>query len=122
MSNLSLEDLVDNYIETVLEAVQVKNLFDLDAFYEYVFTKVSERTGFSAEEVKSLHHPFHWILFQGKNPPLELVPPRKMGNDYGIRVGQKDSPLEKSKLVADILNKYGVYLQKRLDMIPEHNS
>ncbi len=42
-------------------------------FYEHVFKRVSEKTGFSIEQIISLHHPFHWNLFSKYNSPLKLV-------------------------------------------------
>jgi len=121
MSNLSLEDFVDFYIEAVSEAVQKNYLSDLDIFYEYIFTRVSERTGLSMEEIKSLHHPFHWDLFLDKTSPLELVNLRKRGSNYQIYVRPKNSPLEKTELTAGILKKYRTLLQQRLDKITKHH-
>ena len=116
MSKFSLEDFVDYYVEAVLEAVQ-NNYAGLDAFYEYIFGKVSERTGFSKEEIKSLHHPFHWNLFLEKTSPLELVTPKKNGNNYEILIRKENSPLDKSKLASNVLGEYRTLLQQRLDRI-----
>lgn len=137
MSNLSLEDFVDFYIEAVSEAVQGNYLSDLDLFYKYIFKRVSEKTDFSIEEIKSLHHPFHWGLFLGKNSPLELIPPRKMESpegkelrqdfpwfaiNYRICVRSKNSSLEKTELAEGILKEYRTLLQQRLDKIlKDHN-
>lgn len=117
MGNLSLEDFVDYYVEAVLEAVQ-KSYVSLDVFYEYIFGRVSERTGFSREEITSLHHAFHWSLFLGKDSPLELVTPKKNGGgDYEINVRQENSPLDKPKLASSVLGEYRTLLQQRLDRI-----
>lgn len=132
MNNLSLEDFVGFYIEAVSEAVQGNHLPDLDSFYKHIFKRVYEKTGLSVEEIKSLHHPFHWGLFLGKNSPLELIPPRKMESpegkelrqdfpwfaiNYRICVRSKNSSLEKTELAKDILKKYRTLLQQRLDKI-----
>ncbi len=116
MNKLSLEDFVDYYVEAALEAIQ-NNSTNLDAFDEYILTRVFERTGFSREEIKSLHHPFHWNLFLEKTSPLELVTSKKGGNNYEIRVRQENSSLDKSKLVSSILEEYGILLQQKLDKI-----
>ncbi len=122
MGNLTLEDFVDFYIEAVSEAVQKNNLYDLDAFYEYVFTMVSKRTGFSVEEVKSLHHPFHWYLFLEVTSPLELVNTGNIESNCRIRFRQENSPLEKIELSSGVLEKYRISLQQRLDNILNHTN
>ena len=122
MDNLSLEDFVDFYIEAVLEAVKGNYLSDLNAFYEHIFTRVSKRTDLSKEEIKSLHHPFHWELFLRENSPLELISLGKMESSYyEIRVRSKNSPLEKTELATGILKKYGVLLQQKLDKISKYH-
>ena len=122
MGNLSLEEFADFYIEAVSEAVQENCLSNLDVFYEHVFTRVSERTGFSVEEVKSIHHPFHWCLFLKENPPLELFALGKMESGYGISIRQKNFLMEKEELATRILKKYRPFLQQKLDNILNHTN
>jgi hypothetical protein len=123
MSNLSLEDFVDSYIEAVSEAIQGNHLPDLDSFYEDIFKRVHEKTGLSREEINSLHHPFHWYLFSEKNSPLELFfLPTKTESNYKICIRQKGLSLEKTELVKGILEKYKTLLQQRLDKILQYHN
>ena len=119
MSNLSLEEFVNFYIETVSEAVQENCLSNLNAFYELVFAKASEKTGFSIEEIIYLHNPFHWELFLMDYSPLELVSLIGAKSGYEIRSTQKNSPLEKEKIAKCILEKHGTYLQQRINRLSE---
>jgi len=123
MSNLSLGDFVDFYIEAVSEAVQEHPLSDLETFYKHIFKRVSERTDLSREEINSLHHPFHWELFLKENSPLELFfLPTKTENNYKICIRQKGLPLEKAELVKGILKKYRTFLQQGLEKISKYHN
>ena len=122
MIKLGLEDFVDSYIEAVSEAVQEKHLSDTNTFYEYVFKRVSEKTGLSREEINSFHHPFHWELFLKKSSPLELFGPVETGGNYGIRSRSKNIPLEKTELAKGILTKHRTLLQQNLDKILQYHN
>ena len=116
MSKLSLENFVDCYIEAVLEALE-KNPLNLNIFYEHIYGRVSEKTGHSRDEIKSVHHPFHWNLFLKKESPLELVTSGRGGNGYEIHVRQENSLPKKPELVSSVLKEYGTLLQKKLEKI-----
>ena len=116
MNKVNLENLVDCYVEAILEAIQ-KNYTSLDFFYEYVFSRVSEKTGFSKEEIKSIHHPFHWNLFLRETSVLQLVLSKENGNNYDVHVRPENIPLDKSKLASSVLGEYRTLLQGKLDKI-----
>ena len=123
MGKINLEDFANSYIEAVLNLVQENHLSDLDIFYEHVFKRVSEKTGFSIEQIIFLHHPFHWNLFLEDSSPLKLAAKKNRGErGYAINVrnaGQETTPLEKSALVSRILKEYGELLKQRMDKIPK---
>ena len=116
MSRVNLEDLVDCYVEAILEAIQ-NNYTRLDVFYKHIFARVSEKTGFSEEEIKSIHHPFHWNLFLKKTSVLELITSKENGNNYNVYVNPENLPLNKSKLSSSVLGEYRELLQEKLDKI-----
>ena len=92
-------------------------------FYEHVFKRVSEKTGFSIEQIISLHHPFHWNLFLEDSSPLKLAAKKNRSErGYAINVrnaGQETTPLEKSALVSQILKEYSGLLKQRMGKIPK---
>lgn len=120
MGSMSLEDFVSIYIDAVSETIQESHFSDIDIFYEQVYTRVSGKTGLSREEIVSLHHPFHWILFLEKDSPLEFFNTGKKENSCGIRILEKNYPIRKTELVTGILQKYRTWLQQRLDRISEY--
>ena len=129
MTKINLEDFVNFYIEAVFDVVQESSLnsvqesylSDLDFFYEHVFNRVSQITGFSKEKIISLHHPFHWSLFLKDSSPLKLVAKKdrsERGYEINVRnAGQEVLPMEKSALVSEILREYGILLQQKIECL-----
>lgn len=115
MGDLDLESFADIYIDTALEAVGIKDYPTLDCFYSYVFREVSERTGFSGEGIKYVHHAFHWVLFLKNYSPLEIA--HSQGINGLSRVRLKNNPLEKSKLVSHLLSEHRTWLKERMKNI-----
>lgn len=115
MVNSDLELFAETYINTSLEAAQMSPPLDMNGFYDYVFKRVSERTGLSEEDIKYLHHVFHWGLFLKSYSPLEVINPVTANGDPKIKI--KNNPPEVSALVPRILREHRVWLEERMKKI-----
>jgi hypothetical protein len=115
MEDFSSNRFADVYICSVLEILRNNNPLSAENFYNYIFSDVSKKTGFSEDEIKYLHHAFHWSLFLEENHPLEIFPCEPRNEEYLVRL--KDGKPEKSKLVENVLEKHKVWLEKRMERI-----
>ena len=115
MGDLNPELFADIYVSAALEAVGVRDSPTLDCFYSYVFREVSERTGFSGEGIKYVHHAFHWVLFLKNYSPFEIV--HSQGINGLSRVRLKSDPLEKSELVSRLLGEHRIWLEERMKIL-----
>ena len=112
MRVLSLDDFVDIYLSSVLKSIPKDGLRSLDDFYNSVFQDVSKRTGFSTEQIKYLHHAFHWSLFLRNESPLKIGYLEKNDGDY--KIGLRNGSIRKDEQVSRVLAENNVWLESRL--------
>jgi len=118
MGDFTLRDFAETYVGVALEAA--RNNPTMNAFYIYVYTEVAKRTGLSSEDVKYLHHPFHWTLFLEQNHPLEMIDSPKSNGDSRARI-KKDADVSPD-LISRILEKHGIMLEERFRKISDNQT
>jgi hypothetical protein len=71
--SFNLNHFANTYVRTSFEIVGPDTCINLERFYEALFQKVSEKTKCSLEDIRCLHHAFHWSLFLREYSPLLMV-------------------------------------------------
>jgi len=112
MGNLSSGSFADIYVDSALETITSNDLMKLGDFDTIIFKRVSEKTGLSEGQIKSMHHAFHWSLFNEPSSPFYLHYSGKAGDDWRIKPRNGSVP-KKTDLINYVLGKYGVWLENR---------
>jgi len=119
MQDIDLESLSRNYIDIAMEAA--KENLSLNDFYSVIFRRLTEMTGLSSNDILSIHHPYHWILFLEPGHPLKIVDPRTIDHGPRVRI-EENVKIENSELVSKLLDRYGTTLKERIRKICQKNS
>lgn len=120
LEKITLGDFVDLYVDTSLKFAE-NDLF-LDNFDYGIWERVSNKTPLPFAAVKYLHHPFHSAFFNDRNSnsPLTLLNPEKNWQPYLVHL-DKNLLFNQQRLTEYILEKSGVYLRKRWDILSKDN-
>lgn len=112
LMKIDLEKFVGVYIREAFKIAQ-KNL-EIDRFDEDLRASVSKKTNLTQEQVKYIHHAFHWELICNNNSILEYVQPSKNGENNFIRLKRPYKNKDIKDLKNLILDKYKEYLKARI--------
>lgn len=112
MSTLDLEEFIGIYTDSILFHLEDKKMNpESRDFYPAIFEDVSTKTGFSIEQIKYLHHPFHWAVFSNRRANIKSFIPPIAGETFSLSPENHDG---KSEIVAYIIKKYGSLLESRI--------
>ncbi|MBD3253032.1 hypothetical protein GF386_04835 [Candidatus Pacearchaeota archaeon] len=120
IGNCSLEDFCRFYISTAFRIGGERyseGPMPFDIFEDRLRIKVSEYAGISSEEVKYLHHPFHWELFLKDNcSPLSYVQSTEPDTDYRsyVELVRDAEERDVSAFVRNVLENYQEFLGARI--------
>lgn len=91
---MNVKDFIDAYLDSVIYVLGGKKQMAAEDFYSMLWGRVREKTGFTDEKIKYLHHSFHWALFCYDSSPMRYK--SGMNNaSYVVAV----TPPDKSQLV-----------------------
>ena len=114
---VDLESFANIYVGSFLEMADSRSPIELGKFYDTVFQRVSERTGLSAENVKYLHHAFHWTFFEHQaQSTFQIIPAEKQ--EWSQRISLQGTLPKKSDIVSRAIEKYGTWLEARIKKLP----
>lgn len=113
-----LMNFVDRYLDVFFALASDGLKLPVDKFYERLFYEVSLDTRLREEEVRQLHHPFHWALIsENRSSPFEYMQPKIPGDFPYIGVKRTINQNDKNKLKQKIVEDYKDILLSKLEFL-----
>ena len=113
-----LMDFVDKYLDVFFALASDGLKLPVDKFYEKLFYEVSLDTKLRVEEVRQLHHPFHWALIsENRKSPFEYVQPRIPGDFSHIGTKRAINQNDRNNLKQKIVEDYKDILLSKLEFL-----
>ena len=106
---MNAENFTRTYITTALNLAT--NYDDLTTFYEQLFQSLARETGYSETQIRDVHHPFHWALFNQENSPLAIIRDTKKDK---WNIEERKNCENPEEVTRQILEKYKITLEAKL--------
>lgn len=116
---------VESYVREILNLSSSKEDLSIDEFYSSLYDRacknLSKTLNFSKEDIKHIHHSFHWAFFNDNDSksPLEIYPNTEKTEDtyWKIRAKRKINLEDELNIIEHINKKYGSYLMARFEQV-----